>query len=330
MQMKPDLPLISVLIPCFNAERWIAAAIQSALEQTWQHKEVVVVDDGSTDGSLEVIRSFGDAVRFETGPNRGGNAARNRLLELSAGEWVQYLDADDYLTPEKLELQYCALSDPDGTDAAYSPVYLELWAGEHVLGRELLPIPEPRDPWILLARWELPQTGGVLWRRQALVDLGGWNAEMPCCQEHELYLRALIAGKRFVYCSAAGAVYRQWSEETVCKKNKPRVHQWRLEIERRAEEWLRQSGELDADRLSAINQARFETARSMWQYDARRAADVMRIVTATQPQFIPTGAAAPRRYRRAYRWFGFRGAERIADWARHSRAFSIKSQTVNS
>ena len=85
-------PFVSILIPCFNAERWIAQAIESALAQTWPHKEVIVVDDGSTDGSLEVIRRFDGRVRWESGPNRGGNVARNRLLELSNGEWLQYLE----------------------------------------------------------------------------------------------------------------------------------------------------------------------------------------------------------------------------------------------
>ncbi len=75
--------LVSILIPCYNAERWIGQAIESALGQTWPNKEVIVVDDGSTDGSLEVIKSFGDRIKWETGPNRGGNVARNRLLELS-------------------------------------------------------------------------------------------------------------------------------------------------------------------------------------------------------------------------------------------------------
>ena len=91
--------LVSILIPCYNAERWIAQAIESALAQTWSEKEVIVVDDGSTDHSLEVIRQFDGRISWETGLNRGGNAARNRLLELARGEWLQYLDADDYLRP---------------------------------------------------------------------------------------------------------------------------------------------------------------------------------------------------------------------------------------
>jgi glycosyltransferase involved in cell wall biosynthesis len=67
--------------------------------------EVVVVDDGSTHGSLEIIKRFDDRICWETGGNKGGNAARNRLLHLARGEWIQYLDADDYLLPEKLEKQ---------------------------------------------------------------------------------------------------------------------------------------------------------------------------------------------------------------------------------
>ena len=97
--------LVSILIPCYNAERWVARAIESALGQTWPNKEVIVVDDGSTDDSLKVIRSFDGQIRWETGANRGGNAARNRLLELARGDWVQYLDADDYLRSTKLERQ---------------------------------------------------------------------------------------------------------------------------------------------------------------------------------------------------------------------------------
>jgi glycosyltransferase involved in cell wall biosynthesis len=69
-------PFVSILIPCYNAERWIAQAIESALAQTSLDKEIIVVDDGSTDRSLNVIRSFNSRILWETGPNRGGNARR--------------------------------------------------------------------------------------------------------------------------------------------------------------------------------------------------------------------------------------------------------------
>lgn len=310
--------LVSILIPCHNAERWVAQAIESALAQSWPEKEIIVVDDGSTDGSLDVIRKFGDRIRWETGPNRGGNAARNRLLELACGEWLQYLDADDYLLPEKVANQMEFLAGSPGTDVVFGPVALE-HCSENGSRREVLQIPEPHDPWILLARWYLPQTGGPLWRKTALTDVGGWKPNQPCCQEHELYLRLLMAGKRFAYCPHNGAVYRQWGEHTVCKRDKPEVHRRRLEIERRAEDFLRERHELTPERLWAINQARFEMARLAWQYDPGFASEIMDTVRRSQPHFAPSGDSAPKHYRMTYRLFGFTGAEKLA---RLKRSFS--------
>src|SRR6266568_3504859 len=143
-----DIPIrsfVSILIPCHNAERWVAQAVESALAQTWLQKEVLVVDDGSQDGSLDAIKKFGDRIRWESGPNRGGNSARNRLLELAKGEWLQYLDADDYLLPDKLEKQVCALGDGLDTDVFYGIVTKENWS-ERGISRDVQLIPEPRDP----------------------------------------------------------------------------------------------------------------------------------------------------------------------------------------
>lgn len=308
--------LVSILIPCYNAERWVGQAIESALAQTWPEKEVVVVDDGSTDESLKVIKQFGNCIRWETGPNRGGNPARNRLLELARGAWLQYLDADDYLLPEKIARQIDFLAAHPDADIVFGPVTMEHML-ESGVRRELLEIPEPHDPWILLARWYLPQTGAPLWRKEALLDVGGWKPDQPCCQEHELYLRLLMAGKRFAYCSEGGAVYRQWSSMTVCKKDIAEVHHRRLDIKQRAESFLRAQEELTQERLHAINQARFETARIVWQFNAAVATKIMKDVHASEPDFNPdSGLAAPAQYQFALRLFGFGGAESLAKWKR--------------
>ncbi|MBI4470321.1 MAG: glycosyltransferase [Acidobacteria bacterium] len=308
-------PLVSILIPCYNAQRWIGGATESVLAQTWTDREIIVVDDGSSDRSLDVIRSFEGRIRWETGPNHGGNAARNRLLELAQGRWVQYLDADDYLLPEKVAAQVAFLNSCPQADVIYGPVTLEHWS-ETDSGRELLKIPEPHDPWVLLARWYLPQTGAVLWRKQAVRDVGGWKTGQNCCQEHELYLRMLMAGKRFTYCPNNGAVYRQWGEHTVCKRNKPEVYRQRLEIEQRAEEYLIGRAEMTPERLWAINQARFEIARMVWLYDRDFAGEIVTAIRQSQPGFVPGGDAAPLHYRMLYRTLGFQATERLAAWKR--------------
>jgi glycosyltransferase involved in cell wall biosynthesis len=306
---------ISILIPCYNAEQWIAQAIESALAQTWLDKEIIVVDDGSTDRSLDIIREFSDRVSWVTGPNRGGNEARNRLLELACGEWVQYLDADDYLYCDKITRQMEFVSEHEGIDVIFSPITLEHWT-ECGSRHEVLPIAGAEDPWILLANWGLPQTGAVLWRRQAILEVGGWKSDQPCCQEHELYLRLLIGRKRFAYHPMTGAVYRQWNPLTVCGRDIPETHRRRLEIEQRLEDHLRENDLLTSERLRAINQARFEIARIAWQYDSNFASRIMDQVQKLDPKFSPRGFAAPAHYRLVFHSLGFRAAEKLAAVAR--------------
>jgi len=306
---------VSILIPCYNAEQWIVQAINSALQQTYSNKEVIVVDDGSTDSSLEIIKSFSDFIRWETQPNQGGNATRNRLLELSTGDWLQYLDSDDYLLSDKIEKQMQSLNHFPESHIIYSPSIFELYNHENSK-QELFPIPEPRDPWILLARWFLPQTGSPLWCKDAITQVGGWKPDQPCCQEHELYLRLLMAGKKFLYCDHAGSVYRQWSEETVCRKDMRQTYTQRLMIEDRMEQHLSEINQLTKERQHAINQARFECARKIWLFDRSWAQQTMKQVKLSEPNFQPSGNAAPKSYQLAYKFLGFAIAQKIAQYKR--------------
>lgn len=302
---------VSILIPCYNAERWIAQAIESALGQSWHDKEVVVVDDGSTDRSLEIIQRYDGRLRWETGPNRGGNQARNRLLELATGQWVQYLDADDYLLSDKIERQLTRCGDSSTADVIYGPWFLEYWS-EEGSRRIRLDVAEPRDLWSLLVRWQLPQTGGPLFRRQVLVQVGGWNPDQPVCQEYDLYLRLLMQRRQFFYCGEGGAVYRQWGPETVCKRDMSESLRRRLEITDRAEKFLRAHGELSPGRSRAISQGRFEAARQIWLRAPEQALEVMARIQEEDPDYAPSGWAAPPLYRLAFDLFGFAAAERLA------------------
>ena len=99
-------PLVSILIPAFNAERWIADAIKSALEQTWPQKEIIVVDDGSTDQTPSIARQFvSKSVSVITQSNQGAASARNKAFSTCQGGYIQWLDADDLLAPSKIAKQ---------------------------------------------------------------------------------------------------------------------------------------------------------------------------------------------------------------------------------
>lgn len=301
---------VSILIPAYNAEEWIGQAIDSALAQRNVNVEVVVIDDGSTDGTVDVIRRYGGDIIWEAAANRGAPAARNRALALSSAPWVQYLDADDYLELGKVAGQLAVLRRHPEADVLYGPVTIE-WYSRVGVERKLEEITEPHDPWVLLARWYLPQTGSPLWRRAALMDVGGWREDQPCCQEHELYLRLLLANKRFVYHPEGGAVYRRFEHGTLSTKNPPLVRTERAKIEARMEQFLLESGAMTPERQWAIDQARFEMARSAWPQDRREARDLHSAIV-SRP-FRPGGTAAPRGYRLAYGLLGFEAAERLAN-----------------
>jgi GT2 family glycosyltransferase len=320
---------VSILIPCYNAEGWIAQAIESALAQSVGNLEVIVVDDGSTDRSLQTIQKFGTSVRWESQPNLGGNAARNRLLEMAAGEWVQYLDADDFLLPEKIGQQLKELPQHGDIDVAYAPVifrYQEEQGGYHDVP---FVIEDQTDHWNNLIRWKLPQTSGPLWRTQALREVGGWKTGQKCCQEHELYLRLLQAGRRFHYCPTANAVYRQWSTETVCRRNPQQTILARMAIVDECERFLMAQGELTSVRRQSVAATRYECARSLWTLNRAEARALARKAGLAFPNFrLPDAPCFPAAYRRMFSLFGFAATERLAEFAREmSGSKAGQSQT---
>lgn len=111
---------ISVIIPCFNRERRIGAAIESALGQELAPLEVVVIDDGSVDRSAAIAEEFGEPVRVVRTPNRGPSSARNTGLREARGDWVAFLDSDDTWAPEKLATQVRAIEAFPGTELVFS------------------------------------------------------------------------------------------------------------------------------------------------------------------------------------------------------------------
>lgn len=102
-------PLVSILIPVYNTEKYVAEAIESVLNQTYKNIEIIIVDDGSTDKSWEIVESYRqkypDIIKTHRQKNKGACAARNKALELSSGQYIQYLDADDLISNNKIEEQ---------------------------------------------------------------------------------------------------------------------------------------------------------------------------------------------------------------------------------
>jgi glycosyltransferase involved in cell wall biosynthesis len=168
------MPLVSVVIPVFNGERFLAAAIQSVLDQTHRPLEAIVVDDGSTDGSAAVARSF-EGVRVIEQEHAGPGAARNRGVAAATGELLAFLDADDLMPPGKLELQVAYLREHAGAGC--------------VLGRQELLI-EPgteRPPWARAG--EAPLMSMVV-RAPLFAEVGGFDTAHTHGEDADWLLRA--------------------------------------------------------------------------------------------------------------------------------------------
>jgi glycosyltransferase involved in cell wall biosynthesis len=117
-------PLVSVVIPVFNGERFLREAVQSVLDQQYAPLEIIIVDDGSTDGTATVARSLPATVRYLHQPNQGPAAARNRGIEQAQGGLIAFADADDLWPPAKLELQLPYLISDPGVEIVMGRVQL--------------------------------------------------------------------------------------------------------------------------------------------------------------------------------------------------------------
>ena len=239
--------LVSIIIPCYNAEGYVAEAIESALAQTYPHKEVIVIDDGSTDGSLGVIQSFGDRIRWETGPNRGACAARNRGIELARGELIQFLDADDLLHPEKLQHQV-----PMMLGRTADIVYCD-WETVEVGSKNVNRIQSSRyrgeDPVVFLLGHSMPTPTALHWKDR-LLGVGGFREDLPCSQERDLHLRLACAGVTLAHLPEVLVTVRRQAGSL--SSDSTRVLDQHLEIVWNAYRLLEEPGELTDQRRAAL------------------------------------------------------------------------------
>lgn len=311
-------PLVSIAIPTFNSAQWLAVAIESALGQTWPQKEVLVLDDGSTDGTATVLAGFGDRIRWERTENRGVNHARNRLLQMARGEWMQYLDADDFLRPEKIATQIREAGALDECDVIYSPIIEETWREGRVTSAEATFVDPKLDLYAQWFLWQLPQTGGCLWRRSLQLGLGGWDETETVCDEHEFYQRAMRRGARFAFAPTPGAVYRIWSEMSRCRRDERVPVASRTRLIESLCAWMKEQGIWRESHRRAAGRTCMEMARTLAKHDLAEAVSY-HAARRTQGLIHLAGPAAPWAYRMSCRIAGFRFAELLARALRRFR-----------
>ena len=211
---------ISVILPTYNRPVWVCNAIDSVLSQRWQPHEIVVIDDGSTDHTAEVLKSYGSAIRVISQPNRGAAAARNAGLVHSHSDWVAFIDSDDEWHPRYLETQVRALNQSPGaalsiTDAHLvghdhpEQTYFELNGIYHRWGDfQTRRIPRADSMGFLIRHlpWQL---GAVVVKREALQHAGLFDDTLRLSEDVEWLGRIARLGDMVLTSQALLEVYRR-------------------------------------------------------------------------------------------------------------------------
>lgn len=203
-------PKVAVVVPCYNAEPTLAATLWSAIRQN-EPVDVVVVDDGSTDGSLALARTFEPLVRVISGPNEGVSAARNKGIEATSAEWIVFLDADDLLEEGTLAKRLTA-AEESGAD-----VIICDWLEIHDNGKGTETVGSRRsidwhaiesDPELAVAVHVWATTAAILYRRSIVDKIGGFRTDLPIIQDARFLFDAAHHAARFAHSDHVGAKYR--------------------------------------------------------------------------------------------------------------------------
>jgi glycosyltransferase involved in cell wall biosynthesis len=183
------MPTVSVIIPTYNSAALVTAAVESALAQTLQPSEVIVIDDGSTDDTRQRLSNH--RVRYLHQPNQGVAAARNLGLREASGDLIAFLDADDVWHPRKLELQIAAIE--ANPDVVLLGTSVFDWPVERFANIDQAGVVTP-TPWRKLAIKNRLVTSSVVLRRSALAQAGEFDTALQGPEDHDLWLRIAETG----------------------------------------------------------------------------------------------------------------------------------------
>lgn len=315
-------PLVSILIPAYQSAPWLRATLESALAQTHSPTEIIVVDDGSMDETAALARAcaadFPGRIQTVTQPNLGASAARNHALRLARGDFIQFLDADDLLSPRKIELQLARLaSAPAGAVATcrwgrfeHDPAAAR-FVDEDVF-RDFAPV-----EWLLLhaSRARMMHPAAWLVPRAVAENAGPWDESLSLNDDGEYFARVALASSAVAFASETGAAsyYRSSIAGSLSRRKSPS-----------ALRSLHRTGELlHLHLLAAENSPRVHQALAdHWQYLAYElypGAPELSRDAEKRAQALGGSSVAPplgARARVFARLFGWRLARRLA--LRHS------------
>jgi glycosyltransferase involved in cell wall biosynthesis len=305
---------ISVIIPCWNVEALLATTLDSVLAQSHTDLEIIAVDDGSTDGTPQVLEQYtakaGGRMQVIRQVNQGACAARNAGMARATGEWLQFLDADDVVDPEKLSGQVALLAAGSMQPVLIVGDYEKIMPNGLLLPTEAL----YGEPWMALIRTRMGTTSANLWRKAEVERAGGWRTDLASSQDYELMFRLLRDGAHVLWDRRIATHVLKRASGSISQMSVQ--DNWRryIALRRAMKEHLKAT---DAFRfrpeIAVLDQYLFMAIRILAMYDPKEAANEFR--AAIGKGFRPdVSKAITEKYVFLFNLFGFANAERLVRW----------------
>lgn len=318
-------PLVSILIPAYNAEQWIGESVESALTQTWPNKEIIVVDDGSTDKTLAVTKQWESPdVKVITQNNRGASAARNRAFRESRGDFVQYLDADDLLSREKIKAQVrCLQQNPPGYVAVCGTMYFYdgTPAEQGYLLDDGWPMVDTDDPlsWLIdlfgsVGKGAMVHPAAWLVPRSVALAAGPWDERLSLDDDGEYFARVVLASNGIRRCQSGLSYYRKHGMVTNLSSLTSEQFQWSAihSIDSRAGLVLSRTQSLRAKRALARAYMDRAVVHAYPDYPAVTKAALRRVMELGGTDYVPSlGGWQINLLQRVFGWRVARRAQRL-------------------
>ncbi|MGQ1891297.1 glycosyltransferase family 2 protein [Thermophagus sp. OGC60D27] len=305
--------LISIIIPSYNVEDYIEACVHSAFAQTWPEKEVICIDNNSSDGTwqkLQQLKQQYPNLIIDKELKPGAPAARNKGLSHSRGQWVQFLDADDLLLPTKIEHQVqLAGLNPESSFIAGACIKRDL------KGKETNHLPRHDNPLKSLFITQLGNTCSNLWNRTFLEQINGWNESLKSSQEADLMFRLLQVNDRVIFDDEPLTIIRERPSGQISQTN-PK-EKWKRYYNKRLEmiRWIEQHRpELYAREKDFFMDNLFGILKIIGDEDISAATHLYRQHLKGRYTPSPSQTHSTRPYLLLYKMLGFRGAEICRRW----------------
>ena len=293
--------MVSIIIPYIDEHDYLAEAIASAVGQLEVETEIILVCNApAIANGYNPIPDEYPEIQFVHEPQAGSAHARNAGLKHAKGEWIQFLDVDDLLHPDKIYHQV----QHDSADVIVSPHTYLFLDGKRENSKWL-----PGDIWIGLLNSGLGSTSSMLWKRETLLEAGGWNTSYQSHQEYELLFRLASTGKNIVPNDHCETIVRQRKSGSITSTTKAIRVREGIQLRELMWNYLVSTGEDTPERFDAFRQYLFRQLRGLFRQDRGEAMALYGKYFSKTP-FIPRDIHVPG-YAFLYRIFGFKRTEEM-------------------